>query len=330
MEKTSPEKHGFFYRVGRTALNTVKPAFSTIWFLLYVMIPVSLMVLILDYSGILYHIARFMNPVMRFLDLPGEAALVFLSSIFINIYSAIAVIDTLSLTGREITILATMCLIAHNFFVECAVMKKTGSSLSKMVLLRILCALFAGWALRFIVPESAGRAASGMGLAHAGTIGFDPAGLPAVLLVWLMDSGVLILKIILIVFTLMFVQKLLEEFGVIRFLGKITGPVMKILGLSPNTGYLWIVANLAGLAYGAAILIEQVRSQAVSPSEADLFNHHVGISHSQLEDTLLFVAIGVPLFWAALPRLILAIIVVWLERIRRDLVRRSFRVKIAS
>jgi spore maturation protein SpmB len=326
MEKTSPEKRGFFVRTGRAALNTVKPAFSTIRFLLCVMIPVSLLVLILDYSGILSYIAWFMDPVMRFLGLPGEAALVFLSSVFINIYSAIAVIDTLSLTGREITILATMCLIAHSFFVECAVMKKTGSSLAKMVLLRVFCALFAGWVLHFIVPESAGRASPGMGPVSPGAIGFDPAGLPEVLRAWLTDSGALILKIVLIVFALMFVQKLLDEFGIIRFLGKITGPVMEILGLSSNTGYLWLVANLAGLAYGAAILIEQVRSEAVSPSEADLFNHHVGISHSQLEDTLLFAAIGVPLFWAMLPRFVLAIIVVWLERIRRFLVRRSFRV----
>jgi hypothetical protein len=88
------------------------------------------------------------------------------------------------------------------------------------------------------------------------------------------------------------------------------------------------VAYLAGIVYGSAILMDQVKSGAVTRSEADLFNHHVGISHAQVEDTLLFVALGVPLLWAVLPRLILAFVVVWAERARRFLFRRSFRVKV--
>jgi spore maturation protein SpmB len=323
-------KPSFPRRLGAAARNTVKPAFSTILFLLCIMIPVSLGMLALEYSGILYYIARFMDPLMRFLGLPGEAALVFLSSIFLNIYSAIAVIQTLNLSGREIAILATMCLIAHNFFVECVVMKKTGSALSKMVLLRLLCAVLAGWVLHFIVPETTGRAAEGLGMAHPASIGLAPETVPVILRLWLADSGFTILKILLIVFGLMFIQKILDECGIMRRLGKITAPFMAVLGLSPDAGYLWMVANFAGVVYGSAILIEQVRAGAVSVSEADLFNHHVGISHAQIEDTLLFVTLGVPLAWAVLPRFILAVVVVWLERGRRALFRRSFRVKIVS
>lgn len=86
------------------------------------------------------------------------------------------------------------------------------------------------------------------------------------------------------------------------------------------------MANAIGLTYGSALLIEQVDRGKLSLSEGDLFNHHVGISHSLLEDTLLFVALGVPLIWVMVPRLLLAFCVVWIERGRRALARHSFQV----
>jgi hypothetical protein len=64
----------------------------------------------------------------------------------------------------------------------------------------------------------------------------------------------------------------------------------------------------------------------MKPQEADLFNHHAGICHSLLEDTVLFLAVGAPLFWITVPRFGLALLAVWIERARRRFFRRSFRV----
>ena len=81
-------------------------------------------------------------PIMGLVGLPGDAALVFISSVFLNIYSADrrSLLDVPSTCGSA-TILAIMCLTAHNLIVETAVMKKTGSSGSKMVFLRIVARL---------------------------------------------------------------------------------------------------------------------------------------------------------------------------------------------
>jgi len=61
--------------------------------------------------------------------------------------------------------------------------------------------------------------------------------------------------------------------------------------------------------------------------DADLLNHHIAVSHSQLEDPMLFAAIGVPLGWMIVPRLILGIVVVWLRRLEL-LVISKFKSKI--
>jgi spore maturation protein SpmB len=327
------EKQSFIRHAVRAGRNALKPAFSTARFLLCIMIPVSFVVLLLDYSGILYYIGKFLSPLMIYLGLPGEAALALISSIFINIYSALAVIGTLNLTVRELTVLAGMCFLAHNFFVECAVMKKTGSSLTKMVFLRLFSAVLMGWILNRILPASLGRAVQGdltadTALLGAHAIGLDLGGLPAVLAAWLLDTLFTILQIFCIILGIMFIQKLLDEFGIMRLLGRFMAPLMNVFGLPEHTGYLWIVVNVVGLAYGSAVLIEEVDTGAVSKTDADLFNHYAGLSHSHLEDTLLFVSIGTPLFWAAIPRLLMGILSVWAERLRRYLVMRSYRVRV--
>ncbi|MEW6566111.1 MAG: transporter [Spirochaetota bacterium] len=315
--------HRFFSALGKAW----KPSLQTIHFLLSVMIPVSLAVLALDKTGLLFVASRLLDPLMHILGLPGESSLVFLSALLLNIYSAIAVIGTLQLSLREITILAVMCLIAHNLIVESTVMRKTGSSATKMVFLRIFTALVAAFLLNYILPAGFGASKiPGVAASFTPPPPLHLQDIPLILETWALQMGKLIIKIVILVSVLMAVQKVMEEFGLLELLGKITGPFMRLLGLPPSTGFLWIVANIIGLAYGSAIMIERVETGKLSLSEGDLFNHHVGISHSLLEDTLLFMAIGVPLFWAVVPRFILAIIVVWLERGRRILFRKSFQV----
>lgn len=297
----------------------VAAGFKTTLFLAKIMVPVSLAVALLNWSGALAWGARILAPAMRLVGLPGEAALVFVSSILLNIYSAIAVIGTLPLTPREITILALMCLIAHNMIVETAVMKKTGSSAAKMVFLRLGAAVLMAWALNAILPFGGSQRVV-MESAAVQKPFWD------MMAAWGLSTLRLLLKVVILVFSIMIVQKLMEEFSVTVFLSKFLAPVMKVFGLPEDTSFLWIVINVVGYAYGAGIIVERVRSGKMKSQGGDLFNHHAAISHSLLEDTALFFAIGVPIFWLTVPRLLLALVVVWLERVRRHRFRRSFKV----
>jgi hypothetical protein len=138
-----------------------------------------------------------------------------------------------------------------------------------------------------------------------------------VMLLWAIGTAKLSLKILLIVSGLMILQRLLEEFHIMDALAKLFAPLMRVMGLSKNCSFLWFVANIIGLTYGSAILIEQIEDQKLNRAEARMLNNHLAISHSLLEDTLIFVAIGVPLFWVTVPRVGLAILVVWILRLLR-------------
>ena len=122
------------------------------------------------------------------------------------------------------------------------------------------------------------------------------------------------LKIVVLVNVLLILQKILDEFGLISLILKPFRPFLRLMGLPSNTGFLWMVAYTLGLSYGGAIMISQSEEGKLSKEDADLLNHHIAISHSQLEDPLLFAAIGYNLFILILPRIFLSIVYVWLRK----------------
>ena len=290
--------------------SAIPAALKSARFLLSIMIPVSLAVTLLKYTGVLEYAAGWMNPVFSLIGLPGDAALVFITSMALNIYSAIAVISTLPFSERELTILALMCLISHNYFVETAIQKKTGSSAVKITLVRFIYSFIGAYSLNLLMPADSGKIITAAS-------GYQALTLTGILTSWFYNSLYLIAQILVLVTLLLILQKILDEFGIIDKLAVMLKPALRVMGLPDSVAFLWIVANTLGLAYGSAIIIEQSESGKLNREDADLLNHHIGISHSLLEDTLLFVAIGVPALWIIFPRVILATIEVWLLKLRK-------------
>jgi spore maturation protein SpmB len=274
-------------------------------------VPISLVVTLLGYFGVVNWFSDLLGPFFKFIGLRGESGLVFVTSAFLNIYSAIAVISGLTFSYREITILAMMCLISHNLIVETSIQRKTGSRAWQMFLLRIVSSFAMALVLNWLLPENMSSIATHARILNSGLT------LPIVLQNWAVSSGWLVAKILIIIVSLMILQKIMEEWGVLQGLTRIFAPLMKIMGLPEGVSFLWIISNVIGLTYGSAVLIDQVQSGKISKTDADLLNHHVGVSHSLLEDTLLFAAIGVSAFWITIPRVAWAILVVWVYRLIR-------------
>jgi len=310
-------------RIRRLVLAALRKAASTILFLLKIMIPTSLAVAILGWSGALQAISGFLSPLMRLIGLPGQAALVFLSGALLNNYSAIAVMGTLPLSLRDATILAVMCLICHNLLVETTVMKSAGSSAVKMVLLRIGTALFAAFLLNLVLPQGMADTVYSQGISA------ERAGLGAMLGSWALSTLRLIGTVVLYVVAIMLVQSIFEEFGVMKYLSRALAPFMKVLGLSTDVSFLWIVINIVGYAYGAGIIKSEYGEGKLAREEGDLFNHHAAICHSLMEDTILYSALGIGVVWLIVPRFLLAMASVWMERLRRRIAREAVKADAA-
>lgn len=241
------------------------------------------------------------------MGLSGKAAVVLITSYFVNIYSVIAVMATLDISLREGIILANMCLIAHSLVIETAILRKTGSSPYRMLLLRLIAGFLMAWFLNLMLPSFRETMAI--------QTGTDDPDFMGSFIKWLKDILITSVKIVVLVNILLILQKTLSETGILQWLEKPFYPLMKLMGLPVKSSFLWIIANVIGLSYGGAVMISQSVEGGLSREDADLVNHHIAVSHSQLEDTLLFVAVGMPVAWLMLPRFVLAIVVVWLRRV---------------
>lgn len=301
----------FRTRLARCVTSAVPQGMKTALWLLKLTIPVSFGVFLLNFFGILNVIAGWLTPLFKLIGLSGQASVVLITSIFTNIYSVIAVMATLDIGYREGTILAVMCLISHALIVETAIQKKTGSKPVRMVLTRLSASFIAAWMLNLLLPGESATGAEN-GLRQAGEF------LPA-LTDWASSMAITTLKIVVLVNLLLILQKILNEFDLIKWILMPFTPLLKLMGLPANTGFLWMVAYTLGLSYGGAIMISQAEEGKLNGEEADLLNHHIAISHSQLEDTLLFVAVGYSFAILFFTRMFLSILYVWGRRIELQL-----------
>ncbi|MDR1554155.1 MAG: nucleoside recognition protein [Prevotellaceae bacterium] len=288
--------------------NAFPSALRTAWWVVKLTVCVSLAVTILDYLGVVKWFSHIATPIFTHIGLTGESALAYITGYFVNIYSAIAVITTLDLSFRAITIIAVMCLCSHNMIIETAVQKKTGSSAVRMFILRTVAAFVAAFILNLVLPES--QAVN----KNIGQIATN-SNIIEILQAWGISTVKLVIRMVVLIILLTIMQRVLNELGIVNILSKILSPVLRILGLPVKTSFLWIVANTLGLAYGAAVMIEETSQGKINKIEADLLNHHIAISHSSLEDVLLFAAIGASFWWMITIRLALAFISVWIRRI---------------
>jgi spore maturation protein SpmB len=299
--------HSVIVRIQRSIQAALPKGLKTSWWLLKITIPVSFGVLFLNYFGILAFMARYTSPVFHVMGLPGISAIVLITSVFTNIYSVVAVLTTLNLPVRDGVIIGTMCLVSHGFIIETTVLAKTGSSPFRMLLLRLAASFIIGYFLNLIMP--------GMAIGESISRIQEQKELSLVLWTWLKTISYTTLKILILVNLLLILQRLMEEFGLIKWLEKPLSPLLSIMGLPRSTTFSWIVANAIGLAYGSAIMIDQVQENKMKKKDADLLNHHIAISHSQLEDPLLFLALGYTIHWMIWPRILLAMMSVWLRRL---------------
>ena len=295
-------------RLYKCLLRAIPRSLSICVWLFKVMLPISLAVRVLQYVGVIDWLAGHLSPIFSYIGLSGDSAIVFLTSIFLPLYPTIAVMTTLTLTLREATILAVMCLVSHNLPVECSVAHKTGSPFGRIVAFRIGMSFASAIVLNWLMPESDAPFSF---LASAST---EITSWGMLFMQWFSSSLVLIVTIVLIVTALMMLQRVLEEFGWMHRIAHLLSPLMRLFGLPSGCSLLWLTGNVVGMAYGAAIMIDEVEQGRLTRHEANLVNHHLGVSHSLLEDTMLFVAMGISFWWIFLTRLALAMTAVWTIR----------------
>lgn len=285
---------------------------TTLW-LLRIMLPVSLAVTLMQHYGIIGWMAQYLDPLFRYIGLPGSSAIAFLTGAFVTSYAGMAAMLSIEMTLRQATIVTLMMCICHALPMESTVIKKTGSSFWRMSVIRLIMAFVCAIYLNIVLPEmndSFGMIVQGEGRKELADVFAE----------WCLSSLKLSLMIFFIIFSLMILQRIMDAYNLIPRLSRSLRPLMKIFGLPDDASYMWLVGNVLGISYGCAVMLDLEEQGVISREEANDVNYHLIMNHSMIEDTLVFAAIGISAFWILSTRMLFALIVVWGRRALRLLV----------
>ncbi|MFI3263513.1 MAG: nucleoside recognition domain-containing protein [Rikenellaceae bacterium] len=306
-------------------VNAFKPSVKAAIWLLKMMLPIMLLVSVLDYYGVVAFVSQYTAPLFNLMGLEGNAAFVFITSCLTSIYSAIGVMALFGFDFRSVAIMASMCLIAHNLIIEGTIQSKSGASFVGITILRICSSLICGFFLNLVIPADM----TGNLLMNVVTV--KPETFTEMILMWVEASVTLIVKVLIVIFLLNTLQNILKVYKVIDLMIKYLTPLMKVLGLPNSTSFLWIVANSLGLAYGGAVIMEEISKGKISKEDASLLHTSIAQTHSLIEDTFLFASMGIGFGWLIFPRMILSIITVWSQKaIRAVLHKRSSNYSLSN
>ncbi|GAA5346349.1 hypothetical protein CLV97_10658 [Planifilum fimeticola] len=285
---------------------------ETTWELTKVILPVTLVVSVLKYTPVIEWLVEGLTPLMGWFGLPGEAAVPLALGNLLNLYAAIGAILTMDLTVKQVLILAVMLSFSHNLLVETALCRRVGLNPFLVASVRIGLALISALLIHILWSGGGERASFGW----VGAAEDVPEGWGEIILLALKTALTGALQLALVVIPLMIGIQVLKDIQVLdRFAGWMK-PLMRPLGLDPRGAVTMAGGLLFGLAMGAGVIIQQAREQQFSRREMTLIILFLAACHAVVEDTLLFVPLGVNIFALLLIRLgaaiFLTVTVAWL------------------
>lgn len=231
--------------------------------------------------------------------------MVLLSGYLVNTYSAIALMISLDLSLREMSILSSMVLLSHTLPIELSIQRKTGGNVWLLLFIRVGASILTGFLLGLVLPSGNEAVSSSAQIVSAGA-----SPLVDVLKKWLLDN-ITVVKIFIINIVLNVSFRFLLEFHLIDKLYNWLKHIMFIFGLAKETALYWLVANIIGLIYGAGILITANENNALNREDIRKLNLSICSMHSLIQETANFLPLGVGIPVLVVPRFITAVVSVW-------------------
>jgi hypothetical protein len=286
-----------------TLKNGLKAGLLTTWTLGKVIFPITLIVTMLQFTPVLPFIIDLVAPLMGLFGLSGDAAIPLVLGNALNLYAGIAGILSLDLTVKEVFILAVMLSFSHNIFIETSVALKVGVKLWVVLVVRFGLAALSGILIN-LVWKGGGEIAQ---------YGFAPkaAAVPEnwleIFLFGLEKAASGVLQLAMIVIPLMIAIQILKDKQYLHRFSNTLGPLTRLLGIQKNASLTLASGLIFGLAMGAGVMIQAVKEDGVSKKDATLAFIFLVACHAVVEDTLIFIPLGIPVWPLLLVRIITAL-----------------------
>lgn len=278
---------------------------QTTWELSKIILPITVVVTLLKHTPIIEWIVLLCSPLMNLMGLPGEAAVVLALGWMLNLYAAIGAIFSLQLSVPEIFILSVMLSFCHNLLVETAVAKRIGLNPAIVVGIRMGSAFLSGVLLHIGMGNEVQNVAGSY--THTVTYLWQMPILETVREVG-STAFKAIWQLAVIVIPLMAVIQILKELQVLDKIAYTMHPLLRLMGMSEKAAIPMLAGIWFGLAYGAGVIIEATKETPLPKRELYLIMIFLILCHAVVEDTLLFLPLGVNGWYLLGIRLVSAIV----------------------
>lgn len=289
---------------GKSVKSGFGNGLKTTWSLGKIIFPVTLIVALLQYTPVLPWLMDFISPAMNLIGLSGDAAIPLVIGNFLNLYAAIGAILSLDFTVKEVFIIAIMLSFSHNVLIETSVALKVGVKLWVVLAVRFGLSIFSAVVIHLVWKGGSEKAVYGLIPADNKELG----GVGPILLDAFEKAGLGILQLAIIVIPLMIAIQILKDLQWLAVFSRWMAPVTRALGMKENTSTTLAAGLLFGLAYGAGVMIQAVKEDGVSKKDVTLAFIFLVACHAAVEDTLIFIPLGIPVWPLFLIRLGTAIV----------------------
>ncbi|TRM13122.1 hypothetical protein FH966_16170 [Lentibacillus cibarius] len=283
----------------------LKQGMHVTWTLGKVIFPITLIVTILQHTPILPWVVDKISPLMGLIGLSGEAAVPLVLGNALNLYAGIAAIVSFDFTVKEVLIMAVMLSFSHNLFIESTVASKVGVNWWIISGIRLSLALVSATVINLIWRGGAEQAQYGL-LSSEDTASFG--GPVEIVFQGLQTALFAVVQLAAIVMVLMVIMQFLREKGWLQLFSDKLAPFTKLLGMEKNTTMTLVAGLTIGLAYGAGLMIQAVEEDGVSKRDMYLALVFLVSCHAVVEDTVIFIPLGIPVWPLLLIRLSTAIV----------------------
>ncbi|MFZ4450977.1 nucleoside recognition domain-containing protein [Salibacterium aidingense] len=299
---------------------------KTTWILGKVIFPITLIITILGYTPILPWTAELLAPLMNIIGLPGEAAIPLVLGNVLNLYAAIGAILSMDLAVKEVFILAVMLSFSHNLFIESAVAVKVGVRMSVVLAVRIGLAFVS--ALFIHLLWSGGTEPAQYGFVSGGA-SHQAEGAGAILWEGVSSAVLGVAQLAAVVIPLMIFIQIMKDLHWLNLFSKAMSPFTRMLGIRENTSTTLASGIFFGLAFGAGVMMQAIEDDNVKRKDLYLVFIFLVACHAVIEDTLIFLPLGIPVLPLLGIRLLTAIVLtmivayIWNKAEKKKSIRRE-------
>ncbi|MGM7702854.1 nucleoside recognition domain-containing protein [Pseudalkalibacillus sp. Hm43] len=287
-----------------TLRKGLKVGLNTTWELGKIIFPITLLVTILGQTPVMGWLVKLAEPLMKWIGLSGEAALPLVIGNFLNLYAGIGAILSLDLTVKEVFILAVMLSFSHNLLIESTVATKAGIKMWIVLVVRLGLAFISAWMISIFWKGGTEKAVYGLiSQSEENVSGFWN-------ILWLgVEKGFIgIVQLAAIVIPLMIFIQIMKDLNWLTVFSRWMSPITRALGMKPNTSTTLAAGIVFGLAYGAGVMMQAVKEDGVEKKDLYLAFIFLVSCHAVIEDTLIFIPLGIPVWPLLMIRLVVAIV----------------------